>query len=192
MVWEILLSKHFLSHIFGIRRIDPLKKHWQCKSWRQPGGTAMMSLQFGAGALPVRCLENRLSWDGHSSLRRELPLNLGTVHSDTDSVRIGSGKVTHEVFFHLAFNLPSELCCRHHKTNSRQFFPGSYILGGLHAEGLAKSPCTECAVWKERKQKFTNRGILIYCVGKILGTQLFSWLEVCKPWKSNIFYTLWT
>lgn len=87
--------------------------------WRTTG--VICSL---AEALPMRCLENCLQVDGH-----ELPLNLRTVHSDIDSVRIGSGKVNPEVFFHLAFNLLSELCCHSPQNKQQGVFPRAPHLG---------------------------------------------------------------
>ena len=71
-----------------------------------------------------------------TSSLQELPLNSGTVYSDTDSVRVGSGKIIQEVFFHSAFNHPSEFA-GYHKTNSEHFFPGSHVLGGLDPKALA-------------------------------------------------------
>lgn len=87
-------------------------------------------------ALPMWCLENCLQVDGH-----ELPLNLGTVHSDIDSVRIGSGKINPEVFFHLAFNLLSEFCCHSPQNKQQGVFPRVPHLGRAEHKGpLPKVP----------------------------------------------------
>ena len=103
-----------------------------------------------------------------TSSLRELPLHLGTVYSDTDSVRIGSGKIIHEVFFHSAFHHPSEFAAGHHKTNSEQFFPGSHILGGLDPKALAK--CLSCS--KEEKQIHKSWNSDVWC-RKTFWTRLF-------------------
>lgn len=114
-----------------------------------------------------------------TSSLQELPLNSGTVYSDTDSVRVGSGKIIQEVFFHPAFNHPSEFA-GYHKTNSEHFFPGSHVLGGLDPKALAK--CPSCR--KEEKQIHKSWNSDVRCRKAFWDTTFPLWFEICKWWKS--------
>ena len=103
-----------------------------------------------------------------TSSLQELPLNLGTVYSDTDSVRIGSGKIIHEVFFHSAFNHPSELLPVTTKQTASSFSQGPTLW-----EGWTQRPLPSACCVVRKKNKFINHGILMYGAGKPSGTRLF-------------------
>lgn len=85
--------------------------------------------------------ETCLQLGGRRSQLPELPLNLGTVHSDVDSVRLGSGKIILEEFFSFSFESSewASLLFTTKQTAGR-FSQGPTSWAGWTQKAVAKSP----------------------------------------------------